>query len=816
MQQNRNFLIFLLISFTLFMAVTWTKNHFWPPPKKAVQEEAAKPREEKKAEVALTKPPEQPVVTPDKQLIAIGDASPDSAFHLYLLLDPLGAGVRKIVLNKFQQATSGGLPAGTELALVPSGANLHEPSFLLYHFDPDDTKLDHPLDTLGRAVWKVVKQEGGQDVRVEKVDGKERQSVAFRTEVQGVTVTKTYSLTEGEYHVGLKVDLERPQAGPKAKPAELREVKFRYQLTGAKGLPLEGKWYTTTHRHALLGVQDDRGYLARDFQDLRQISLWGGGNRVETKEGQILRYAAVAVQYFASVIVVDEEQDNQKFLLRAQPTLERALVRGKAKGVALQAADWLVIQSEDGKHQDTIFIPPHLRGELIGVKDGTLVSVIYRPLIFNPEAKQSYKEAMSLHVGDAAGEVHSLLEDDITVRVTTNAVELKPGSKVSHRYLLYNGPVKPSLLGQLTGDKAVAPELVERYANTLQLNTMTDYQSPGGFGAFFRTIGWTWVIIQCTNIMHRVLGWLNMIVASYGLCIILLTVMVRGLMFPLSRKQALMSVKMQALAPELKKLQEKFKDDKQGMAMAQWDLYKKHGVSPLGSCWVLLLQMPIFMGLYYALQESIQFRLAPFWPTWIKNLAAPDMMIRWGESIPLISRPEDFGGFLYLGPYLNILPIIAVTLMIFQQKMMMPPPTDEQQAMQQKMMKWMMVFMGLMFYKVAAGLCIYFIATTLWGFTERKLLPKSKLAPAGPGFGGADGAAAPVPPAGGPNNAARVGEPAASAAHILSGKKQPKNKRKAERGRTAIKEAEPKTGLGRFMKRVSDWWSDVLEQARKK
>ena len=65
--------------------------------------------------------------------------------------------------------------------------------------------------------------------------------------------------------------------------------------------------------------------------------------------------------------------------------------------------------------------------------------------------------------------------------------------------------------------------------------------------------------------------------------------------------------------------------------------------------------------------------------------------------------------------------------MIVQQKMMTPPPPDEQQEMQQKMMKYMMVFFGLMFYKVAAGLCIYFIASSVWGFTERKLLPKKKL-----------------------------------------------------------------------------------------
>ena len=95
----------------------------------------------------------------------------------------------------------------------------------------------------------------------------------------------------------------------------------------------------------------------------------------------------------------------------------------------------------------------------------------------------------------------------------------------------------------------------------------------------------------------------------------MLTVLVRGMMFPLSRKQALMShAACRQLAPELKKLQEKYKDDRQALRQAQMELYRKHGINPFGSCWVLLLQMPIFMGLYFALQESIHFRLAPFWP----------------------------------------------------------------------------------------------------------------------------------------------------------------------------------------------------------
>src|SRR5262249_53158507 len=152
---------------------------------------------------------------------------------------------------------------------------------------------------------------------------------------------------------------------------------------------------------------------------------------------------------------------------------------------------------------------------------------------------------------------------------------------------------------------------------------------------------------------------------SYGISIILLTVIVRGAMFPISRKQALFSIRMQELAPELKKIGEKYANDPQGKTQATMELYRKHNIHPLGRCLPMLMQLPIFLGLYFALQESIHFRLAPF--LWIENLAAPDMLIWWGEHIPWISDPDNQGGMLYLGPYFNLLPVLAVSLMVVQQ-----------------------------------------------------------------------------------------------------------------------------------------------------
>jgi YidC/Oxa1 family membrane protein insertase len=97
----------------------------------------------------------------------------------------------------------------------------------------------------------------------------------------------------------------------------------------------------------------------------------------------------------------------------------------------------------------------------------------------------------------------------------------------------------------------------------------------------------------------------------------------------------------------------------------------------------------------------------------------------WHDWLPeFISGPTG-----WLGPYFNLLPILSMILFLVQQKLFTPPPTDEQQEIQQKVMKFMTLFMGVLFFKVPAGLCIYFIASGLWSIGERKLLPKSTVQP---------------------------------------------------------------------------------------
>jgi YidC/Oxa1 family membrane protein insertase len=123
---------------------------------------------------------------------------------------------------------------------------------------------------------------------------------------------------------------------------------------------------------------------------------------------------------------------------------------------------------------------------------------------------------------------------------------------------------------------------------------------------------------------------------------------------------------------------------------------------------------------------DVELRQSPLFGSyirWCSNLAAPDMFLNWSPVMPRFIN--DGIGLFGLGPYLNVLPLVTVALFLVTQKMAMPAPTNDQAALQQKMMKYMTMFMGILFYKVAAGLCLYFIASSLWGIGERKLLPKA-------------------------------------------------------------------------------------------
>ena len=238
-----------------------------------------------------------------------------------------------------------------------------------------------------------------------------------------------------------------------------------------------------------------------------------------------------------------------------------------------------------------------------------------------------------------------------------------------------------------------------------------------------RAFGWFWWCSKPLLWLLHVFYFLSGSI-SYGIPIIMLTILVRCFMIPFSRKAALNAQMMQALQPKMKEIADKY-EDLQERGAAQRELFARHNYNPLGGCLVMFIQLPVFLGLYRGLSVDIALRDQPLIPglAWCSDLSAPDKFMYWKDMLPAYFAGE--GG--WLGPYLNILPLITMVLFLVQQKLFTPPAVDDQQKMMQKMMGFMMIFMGIMFFKVPSGLCLYFITSSIWGILERKLLPKPVL-----------------------------------------------------------------------------------------
>jgi YidC/Oxa1 family membrane protein insertase len=601
-------------------------------------------------------------------LISLGDSS----FYLQVLLTTKGGGVQQVVMPKFEEADRlGRQMKGVPLYLIPGvprirmphladnfpvpdikpgkvsvDTALAEPSYTIFHYPTPDDKFPDPK--LGEIEWKVVSeehQEGGEHKVVFEAELGDPYFVKFR---------KTYTLAPKDYHIGLKLDIERLPGGQKGKG------QLRYQISGPRGLPIEGEWYNNTYRVALTGWTDRKGRPGRQYDTALNINIMRGGDAVPRGENTF-KYMAIATQYFASAVAIDDTAE------------------GSAKN------PWSFVRATS-------------------------------ELPFNKTVDMQ----------------HQPFFDDITIRAASETLDLAPGEKLTHSYVIYNGPAKVKLLGLMEGDRAVDGQLVDRYTGNLGLKTITDFHSPTWLGEFADRIYWTDLVIAFTNVMHWFMAKIHGVIASWAVCIIVLTVMVRLLLMYPSKKQTQMNMRMmeiqKKLAPQFEELKKKYPDFHE-YNRAKMQLMLAHGVNPLaqmGGCLLLLLQMPIMMGLYFCLQESVFFRLEPF--LWVNNLAAPDMTLWWSERIPYISTPDNLGGMLYLGPYLNILPILAIVLMFWQQLKMLPPPTDDQARQQRMMMKIMMFVMPLFFYKFAAGLAIYFIIGTVWGLVERRIIKKADAA----------------------------------------------------------------------------------------
>ena len=154
------------------------------------------------------------------------------------------------------------------------------------------------------------------------------------------------------------------------------------------------------------------------------------------------------------------------------------------------------------------------------------------------------------------------------------------------------------------------------------------------------------------------------------------------------------------LQPQVERLRKEYGKDSQRMNQEMLRLYQKNRVNPLSGCLPLLFQMPIFIALFQVLTRSPELRGAGF--LWIQDLSAPDALIRFSSTIPL------------LGKSLNLLPILMMLAMFIQQRMTQTAPIalTEEQAMQQKLFRWFPILFGFLFYGLPSGLVLYWVTNT--------------------------------------------------------------------------------------------------------
>jgi len=225
-----------------------------------------------------------------------------------------------------------------------------------------------------------------------------------------------------------------------------------------------------------------------------------------------------------------------------------------------------------------------------------------------------------------------------------------------------------------------------------------------------RAIDFGWFDIIAKGFLYLLL-FFNKYINNYGVSIILLTVLVKIILWPLSHKSYKSMKEMQKLTPIMAKIREKYKNDKQKMNQEIMALYKTYKVNPMGGCLPMIVQLPVFFALFRLLGSSIELRHAPFM-LWITDLSAPDRLFNFSFTIPFMTPPYG----------IPVLTLLMGASMFIQQKMT-PTPGDPAQA---KMMMFMPILFTFMFINFPSGLVLYWLINNILSIGQQyRIMKKS-------------------------------------------------------------------------------------------
>ncbi|HEX4349646.1 MAG TPA: membrane protein insertase YidC, partial [Verrucomicrobiae bacterium] len=247
------------------------------------------------------------------------------------------------------------------------------------------------------------------------------------------------------------------------------------------------------------------------------------------------------------------------------------------------------------------------------------------------------------------------------------AQTLTANSSVERQIVLFAGPKEYRTLARVGAELQNRADLV--------MNFGTGFSSFWGIGTFFAKL-----LLSAMNALH------DLTKLGYGWTIVLITVLLRGIFWPLMAASTRSMKRMAALKPEMDALKEKYKDDQQKFAQKQMELWKTHNVSPMSGCWPMLLQMPVFMGFFTMIRSAIELRGAHF--LWVTDLSKPDTLF----MIPGLNFP------------FNLLPLMMGGAMLWQTHL--TPPSPGMDASQQKLMRYMPLMFLVFLYNYSGGLAL--------------------------------------------------------------------------------------------------------------
>lgn len=281
-----------------------------------------------------------------------------------------------------------------------------------------------------------------------------------------------------------------------------------------------------------------------------------------------------------------------------------------------------------------------------------------------------------------------VIPDESDYRITYDG---RPDPDIDRRTALY--------LGRPTISSAAETDVFRIYAGPKDRNTLTRYNDPSLSSAdqlhLEETVSTAAIIGWLANIVRFLLDAFYRVIPNYGVAIVLLTVFIKALFFPLTRKSSESTKRMAQLQPKIEELRNKFKGKPERLNQATMELYRREKVNPIGGCLPMLLQMPIFFALYTVLIEHFDLRGAAFIAPWIADLSAPESFLPLGFQLPLLGWDE-----------LRLLPFFMLGSTFLQTKIM--PTAQAGNVSQMRMLQYAMpIFFFFILYDMPSGLVLY-------------------------------------------------------------------------------------------------------------